>query len=140
MGGYISQDPIGLEGGNPTIYGYVYDTNGWIDVFGLKIYGHRKNGQFRKKPGRPKSPQPPSMHGNSLESTRPTTGYKLYSEDGTFLKNGITSEVPPESRYTQEFMSDKYMETESFPDRRSAYDWEYEQNKKQRGPLNKNMH
>jgi RHS repeat-associated protein len=35
IGSYISQDPIGLAGGNPTIYGYVHDPNNWIDVLGL---------------------------------------------------------------------------------------------------------
>lgn len=35
MGGYISQDPIGLFGDNPNIYMYVKDTNRWIDEFGL---------------------------------------------------------------------------------------------------------
>ncbi|QOW59970.1 DUF6531 domain-containing protein [Treponema pedis] len=35
-GTYISQDPIGLAGNNPTIYGYVKDPNSWIDVFGLR--------------------------------------------------------------------------------------------------------
>ena len=34
-GVYISQDPIGLAGGNPTLYGYVKDSNCWVDVFGL---------------------------------------------------------------------------------------------------------
>ena len=34
-GQYISQDPIGLAGGNPTLYGYVGDTNGQTDVLGL---------------------------------------------------------------------------------------------------------
>ena len=34
-GSYISQDPIGLEGGNPTQYGYVSDSNNWLDSFGL---------------------------------------------------------------------------------------------------------
>ena len=34
-GCYISRDPIGLVGGNPTLYGYVPDTNSWMDVFGL---------------------------------------------------------------------------------------------------------
>ena len=34
-GSYISQDPIGLAGGNPTLYGYVKDSNCWVDVFGL---------------------------------------------------------------------------------------------------------
>ena len=36
VGNYISQDPIGLAGGNPTIYGYVKDTNSWVDIFGLE--------------------------------------------------------------------------------------------------------
>ncbi len=35
---YISQDPIGFAGGNPTLYGYVYDPNSWVDVFGLSEY------------------------------------------------------------------------------------------------------
>nr|WP_281639008.1 RHS repeat-associated core domain-containing protein [Capnocytophaga sputigena] len=34
-GAYISQDPIGLAGGNPTLYGYVKDSNWWVDRFGL---------------------------------------------------------------------------------------------------------
>jgi RHS repeat-associated protein len=33
-GMYISQDPIGLNGGT-SLYSYVHDTNGWVDVFGL---------------------------------------------------------------------------------------------------------
>ena len=32
---YISVDSIGLAGGNPTLYGYVGDVNGWVDIFGL---------------------------------------------------------------------------------------------------------
>ena len=36
IGNYISQDPIGLAGGNPTLYGYVKDVNSWVDVFGLE--------------------------------------------------------------------------------------------------------
>ncbi|WP_286466590.1 DUF6531 domain-containing protein [Myroides sp. DF42-4-2] len=35
VGNYISQDPIGLAGGNPTLYGYVPDPTIWLDVFGL---------------------------------------------------------------------------------------------------------
>ncbi|WP_310602694.1 RHS repeat-associated core domain-containing protein [Anaerosporobacter sp.] len=35
-GCYTQQDPIGLTGGNPTIYGYVGNTNIQIDLFGLK--------------------------------------------------------------------------------------------------------
>ena len=35
MGMYISSDPIGLAGNNPTLYGYVQDVNTWIDLWGL---------------------------------------------------------------------------------------------------------
>ncbi|MBM6671184.1 AHH domain-containing protein [Phocaeicola coprophilus] len=35
MGMYISQDPIGLNGGITNIYAYVYNTNTWIDILGL---------------------------------------------------------------------------------------------------------
>lgn len=34
-GSYISQDPIGLAGNNHSLYVYVYDPNGWVDVLGL---------------------------------------------------------------------------------------------------------
>mgnify|MGYP002570592294 FL=1 len=34
-GCYTQQDPIGLAGGNPTLYGYVYDTNIELDLLGL---------------------------------------------------------------------------------------------------------
>ena len=36
MGMYVSQDLIGLGGGILNLYGYVDDTNAWIDVFGLR--------------------------------------------------------------------------------------------------------
>lgn len=34
-GSYLSQDPIGLAGNNPTLYAYVPDPNTWLDPFGL---------------------------------------------------------------------------------------------------------
>ena len=38
-GVYTQIDPIGLAGGNPTVYGYVHDPNTWIDPFGLAKKG-----------------------------------------------------------------------------------------------------
>ena len=35
MGGYTQRDPIGLSGGNPTVYGYVWSTLLEVDEFGL---------------------------------------------------------------------------------------------------------
>jgi len=43
-GNYISQDPIGLLGNNPTFYGYVKDTNSWTDVFGLDCKANKAQG------------------------------------------------------------------------------------------------
>ena len=44
MGMYVSQDPIGLAGGILNLYGYVEDTNAWIDIFGLaKSYTSGEN-------------------------------------------------------------------------------------------------
>lgn len=34
---YTQIDPIGLAGGNPTLYAYVIDPNIWIDPFGLNV-------------------------------------------------------------------------------------------------------
>jgi hypothetical protein len=79
-----------------------------------------------------------AVHGNSLSSTKPTWGYELFQADDTFLKNGITSEVKPENRYTKSFMEGKYIKkVELFPNRRAAYNWEYNQNMIHSGPLNK---
>ena len=34
-GTYISQDPIKLEGNNPNLYAYTFDSNSEVDPFGL---------------------------------------------------------------------------------------------------------
>gem|GEM_PF-5197752 len=54
IGGYISQDPIGLEGNNPNFYAYVWDSNSWIDFFGLS--DGNLNGMPKGSVRRPKSP------------------------------------------------------------------------------------
>ncbi|WP_438712366.1 RHS repeat-associated core domain-containing protein [Aquimarina muelleri] len=43
-GSYISQDPIGLAGNNPNFYAYVWDSNSWVDVFGLDCKVKIKDG------------------------------------------------------------------------------------------------
>ena len=40
-GNYLNQDPIGLAGGNPTLYGYVFDPNTQIDPLGLDCRNKR---------------------------------------------------------------------------------------------------
>jgi uncharacterized protein RhaS with RHS repeats len=46
---YLSKDPIGLAGNNPTLYGYVKDTNSWIDSYGLMEQGRDELGKFLPK-------------------------------------------------------------------------------------------
>ena len=48
LGHYITQDPIGLAGGNPTLYGYVSDPNGWIDPLGLCTTESKDTGSTKK--------------------------------------------------------------------------------------------
>lgn len=85
--------------------------------------------------------QKTAVHGNSLKSLRPTWGYKLYSQDGTFLKNGITSQVIPANRYTRTFMQQHRMEgLEKFSNRKEAYQWESLENQTTPGPWNHNKH
>jgi len=35
---YLSQDPIRLLGGNPILYGYVKNSNTWVDIYGLNVF------------------------------------------------------------------------------------------------------
>ena len=49
IGTYISQDPIGLEGGMPNMYAYVEDVNLWIDPFGLSNYTPKVVRRFMSK-------------------------------------------------------------------------------------------
>ncbi|MFS1520354.1 RHS repeat-associated core domain-containing protein [Flavobacterium covae] len=75
IGNYISQDPIGLAGNNPTMYGYVHDSNKQVDPFGLdckKINvgdsGHHVPA-VRKSKGRP-------FAVSRSDKTRPTFHFK----------------------------------------------------------------
>ena len=57
-GAYISQDPIGLAGGNPTLYGYVCDPNSWVDTFGLSeccFNGVKEASEYLKDMGVPRA-------------------------------------------------------------------------------------
>ena len=48
IGMYVSQDPIGIFGGNPTLHGYVHDTNSWTDILGLEIIPNKAAGLERE--------------------------------------------------------------------------------------------
>lgn len=48
-GMYISQDPIKLAGNNPTLYGYVQDTNAFLDILGLNLVEHLFHGEINRR-------------------------------------------------------------------------------------------
>ncbi len=92
LGNYISQDPIGLAGSNLTLYGYVSDSNSWVDISGLyNNYPRQSGGRFGSNPN-PKPPKP-STHGNSNSSTAINYLYAKYDKDGNFLKWGKTNNL-----------------------------------------------
>ena len=70
-GAYISQDPIGLAGGNPTLYGYVSDTNSWVDTLGLECTKLNKNKL-------PELPETFAREFETLRIKRIKKGTKLY--------------------------------------------------------------
>ncbi len=89
------QDPIGLAGNNPTLYGYVGDVNSWVDSLGLSCKKAAK-GEAKYDPRiRQRAVQDPSGHNfpfsfdEAILKTKPTTirgGAQGYALRGT--KNG----------------------------------------------------
>ncbi|WP_275955218.1 RHS repeat domain-containing protein, partial [Phocaeicola plebeius] len=71
MGMYISTDPIGLAGNNPTLYGYVSDINIGLDILGLMC----RRGPKTKKEGGP--------HNDKIGETA-----KALEDDGWTIKEG----------------------------------------------------
>lgn len=77
MGMYVSQDPIGLAGGILNLYGYVDDTNAWIDILGLA----------------PKS-YSTTPHGNSKKSNKTQHGYVIYNHrTSQIMEYGISGQA-----------------------------------------------
>jgi RHS repeat-associated protein len=91
-GQYISQDPIGLAGNNPTLYGYVHDSNSWVDPFGLSSNSVALGKALGSSPGINHDAHHIVMTGtqnakmNSLVSQMQTHGIKIDgSENGIWL-------------------------------------------------------
>ncbi len=91
-------------------------------------------GRFAPNPDRV-APQPSSgVHGNSRQSDAPTSLYQLFDLDGNYLKTGISSN--PGGRYTQDFMSDKFMDIINVGSRSNMLDLERLIVQFDPGPLN----
>ena len=77
-GSYISQDPIGLLGDNPTLYGYVSDSNINIDILGLTDFYITPSGK-----------------------AIPATGYRYVSKEAPYLDElKSTKTIPANSNGT----------------------------------------
>lgn len=87
MGCYLSQDPIGLAGNNPTIYGYVHDPNSWVDVLGLLSF-------FRGSDGRGNVNFTPKPNEYRIDPNtglvRTTHGVSVFDNAESVLRRGFT--------------------------------------------------
>lgn len=91
-------------------------------------------GRFAPNPVRVASEPRSGIHGNSRLSQEPTSLYRLYDFEGNYLKTGITSN--PAGRYTQDFMSDKFMDIINVGSRSNMMDLERRIVELDPGPLN----
>ncbi|MDK7684652.1 RHS repeat-associated core domain-containing protein, partial [Bacteroides fragilis] len=79
MGMYISSDPIGLAGNNPTLYGYVQDVNIFLDWLGLELIKNKADGLERER-----------IAGDWLRKNNPDA--TVLSE--RYLRNSLGESVP----------------------------------------------
>ncbi len=126
-GCYISQDPIGLDGGF-SLHGYGSDPNILIDPLGLSNKYRKANGRFDIKP----------VHGNAKTSQKPAVLYALYDGKGNFKKWGITQEVDnPRKRYRNTIPDSWDVVTMEKGSRADMLSLERELVENDPGPLNK---
>lgn len=76
-----------------------------------------------------------AIHGNSASSPAVTYLYRLYHEDGTYLKTGVSKN--PFNRYGRSFMEDKSMEVLQSGNRREILNLERFIVERDPGPLNR---
>jgi hypothetical protein len=127
---YISQDPIGIEGGFE-LYNYVNDTNAWLDIWGLQC----------------------SKHGNRKGKQR-AEGYTLRDrKTGEIKKYGETTRgerkfgLGKQRRYTKKYLDDNNVDyvKETQGSKRAMHKWQHNKilehkknNNGMRPDLNKN--
>jgi RHS repeat-associated protein len=110
VGRFIGKDPIGFAGGL-NIYAYAPNPVEWVDPLGLMKGGagggcscdilpqRSADGRLRNADGTfaydggPKPRPEGSTHGNSRNSTTPTTLYGRYDAEGNFQKWGVTQDT-----------------------------------------------
>ena len=102
-GNYISQDPIGLEGNNPTLYGYVKDTNSWIDVFGLDC-----SSDLSKRASKGTGKNYDKVNGQGIYILRdPITGdIKYVGRGDVHARGAVHANTPGKSHLRQEIIHD----------------------------------
>ena len=106
-GRFINQDPIGLFGGN-NLYSFGNQALDFVDPLGLKIYGHRKDGTFRKKPG-PKSKKKRVGKGECIQN-------KIDGDAREALhKKGLDAQYGPDRILSQKHLRNKKGEIVSDP-------------------------
>ncbi|CAM7688823.1 RhsA core protein [Citrobacter portucalensis] len=92
LGRYITQDPIGMEGGW-NLYSYPLNPIDWIDPMGLAKYGHLKNGGYGARPSKPPKPDPSQLPGIAKQLT-PNYPIDQASSEPNIFKTFFTAFSP----------------------------------------------
>ncbi len=95
------------------------------------------DGRFAADPARVREPSALgwSGHGNSLDSPRPASLYRLYTDAGEYLKTGMSQN--PYKRYSAAVMKDKYVDIVATGTRRAIAALERSEITAHPGPLNR---
>jgi RHS repeat-associated protein len=103
QGNYISQDPIGLAGGNPTLYGYVKDPNIWVDPFGLEC-GKAGTATIHKYDGNAENPfghfsvevnhNGKTVHTHQVITSRDHSTTTIIPYSGKSSSKSVTVDIP----------------------------------------------
>ncbi|MED4555587.1 RHS repeat-associated core domain-containing protein [Lysinibacillus capsici] len=117
QGNYTQIDPIGLAGGNPTLYGYVNNTNFKIDPFGLdELYAliAKQDGWY-----------------DVMEWGKKNPVGQMFLKEGELWKIGTSKNAS--SRYTQKYLNSKGVEMKVLHSNVSNGTVKYHENMKIRG-------
>jgi len=102
IGGYISKDPIGLAGNNPTLYGYVSDSNSWVDPWGLecKLWRAAKKKSWKDKYTEELLNPTGKYSPNNMDLMKRGKAPKIKVEVGDAFGNTRIIDVPMELHHT----------------------------------------
>jgi RHS repeat-associated protein len=98
-GGYISQDPIRLEGNNPNFYAYTRDSNRIVDIFGLIECSLGEHGEYvyrfdERSPEQIKLDGGFKSWGNDMDLYKHADGTNIANKTSGYISTSKSSAFP----------------------------------------------